>query len=308
MLYGNYKSSGKSYLKFALWSLAVETARQIPDFFVPFYPEKNSLYLASIVLQSTASLLFVVALIRVRKPSGSFDRNVCLALSGLICGIAIFQVFEGLPTSTFVWFVVYSPVLIISIALIAYSRRFADPSFRSRRILTVGSIVLLLLRFWQPLVENTSLLDIVYYIEVLIYPFLLGMFVLYESEHAQKRIQELLLERTRTIKELQFVFDNSMDTILITNNVGLLLSWNKRAEEKFGYSTEQAVGKIHIDELFADNYWHQNASEKEEFSATMEAVDGAVFPVTARMQTVDDKKLSRTIYVIQTVNQAKTEN
>lgn len=308
LLYNSYRSTGKSYLLLAVWAVVVESTRQLPDGFIPFYPEQNSVYVVSILLQASAALLFLFALMRLCEVDDKSYKLAAATFIGAIIGVAAIHSLTGLPTSTGEWYFVYSPVLIITLATVVFAKKIANKSTTSRKSAVYGSALLFLLRFWLPGIESFDLIEIIYYIEVLVFPFLAATLTLSEFELAHQRIKNLLADRTRTIKELQFVFDNSMDTILITDKVGLLLSWNDQAEKKLGYTAEQAIGKIHIDELFADNYWHRNTAEKEVFPATMEAADGSNFPVTARMQTVVEDDLSRTIYVIQHQGIAKPQS
>lgn len=299
LLYNSYRNTGKSYLLLAFWSVVVESARQLPDGFIPFYPEQNYLYVASILLQGVSALLFMFALMRLNEIEDKSYKLAVFTFISAVIGVAAIHSLTGLPNSVGMWYFVYSPVLIITLTIVVLAKKIANRLTASRKTAVYGSTLLLLLRLWIPGIESFNLIEIVYYIEVLIFPFLAASLTLSEFERAHQRIQKLLAERTRTMQELQFVFDNSMDTILITDNVGLLLSWNNQAEKTLGYTAEQAVGKIHIDELFADNYWHKNTLEKEIFPATLEAADGSNFPVTTRMQTVNEGDLSRTIYVIQ---------
>jgi len=43
-----------------------------------------------------------------------------------------------------------------------------------------------------------------------------------------------------------------------------LLSWSTKATEVLYCSREQAVGKIHMDDLFASNYWGRGLGKAEE--------------------------------------------
>lgn len=283
----------------AVWSVIFESARQLPDAYIPFYPEQNYLYVVSIFLQGISACFFMCALMKLGEIKESSSKIVLYTSISAIIGIATIHSFIGLPLSLGAWYFVYSPVLVITFAIVLFARKIGNESPTSRKTIVWGGSVLLLLRIWLPAIETFTLTEIVYYIEVIVFPVLAATLALSEFELAHQQVKNLLAEKTQTMQELQFIFDNSMDTILITDNVGLLLSWNEQAEKKLGYTAGQAIGKIHIDELFADNYWHKNAVEKEVFPATMEAADGSNFSVTARMQTVIENNLSRTIYVIQ---------
>lgn len=82
------------------------------------------------------------------------------------------------------------------------------------------------------------------------------------------------------------------------SNSGLLLSWNNRAENIFGYASANIIRKMYIDELFSRNYWHRNVDQKEAINVPMERIDGKIFPVKARIKTIIDGSVTHTIYVI----------
>ncbi|PCI79194.1 MAG: hypothetical protein COB20_05265 [SAR86 cluster bacterium] len=135
-------------------------------------------------------------------------------------------------------------------------------------------------------------------LDVLIFPILVSALVLAEIENAHSQVTTLLKERTRSEAEQRFILDNSVDIILTVSNAGLLLSWNKKAENVFGYTNAQTIKKMYIDELFSGNYWHKNVDQETALSATMERIDGKTFPVEARMKTIIDDSGTHTIYVI----------
>jgi PAS domain S-box-containing protein len=127
---------------------------------------------------------------------------------------------------------------------------------------------------------------------------MLAAIILFEVEFANRQIKTLLDERTRSEQDLQFIVDNSLDVILITDNVGLLQSWSNKAQSIFGYVPDQAVGKIHMDDLFANNYWGRDIGAAECFSSEMENVDGRRFPVEVRMREVNDAGSKYHVFVV----------
>lgn len=139
---------------------------------------------------------------------------------------------------------------------------------------------------------------LLYYLDVLIFPILVSVLVLAEIESTHSKLSQLLSEKTRSEADLAFILDNSVDIILTVNSAGLLLTWNKRAENVFGYTSEQTIRKVSIDDLFSSNYWHQNVDQEKALDATMERIDGNTFPVSVRIKTVTDDTETHTIYVI----------
>ena len=72
----------------------------------------------------------------------------------------------------------------------------------------------------------------------------------------------------------------------MSDAVGLLHFWSNKAREVFGYSREQVVGKIHMDDLFASNYWGRGPGKAEELHSEMEAMGVQGFTVDVRMREV----------------------
>ena len=89
-----------------------------------------------------------------------------------------------------------------------------------------------------------------------------------------------------------------MDIIVAVNSSGLLTTWNKGAEAKFGYTAEQAIGKVHIDDFFVDHYCHKDVEDHKEFDSWMENVDGETIGVRVRLKTIKEGKKSYTIYML----------
>ena len=74
--------------------------------------------------------------------------------------------------------------------------------------------------------------------------------------------------------------------ILMSDAVGLLHFWSNKAREVLGYSRKQVVGKIHMKDLFASNYWGRGLGKAEELQSEMEAMVGQGFTVDVRMREV----------------------
>ncbi len=66
-----------------------------------------------------------------------------------------------------------------------------------------------------------------------------------------------------------------------------LISWNKRADGMFSYSRCQTIGKVHVDELFYDNYWRHNTDEFSAFNQQWKTLSGVRdFILNVRIKTV----------------------
>jgi len=78
-----------------------------------------------------------------------------------------------------------------------------------------------------------------------------GLLVLSFRDVTETREMELEL---RTTKEfLEDLIDNSVDAIVAADMSGSLMLFNKGAEQIFGYSAEDAVGRMHVNELYSDD-------------------------------------------------------
>jgi PAS domain S-box-containing protein len=303
-LRASYSSNKKTYLALSSWALAVEALRQLPEYYLGLYPDSNILYFFSALVQFAASLIFLCALNLVK---GQLTRRIKIQISSYIGFFALCssaQLINGLPTNIAMWYVFGAPAILISAAIARETIAVAPSDSASRGLLILSSMSLLLVRIWIPAIESIALIDLIYYIDVLLFPIMLMALNLDYVEKTKKMVSKLLTEKTQSEEDLQFILDNSIDIILTANNVGLLISWNKRAEGMFGYSRFQAIGKVHIDELFYDNYWHQNANEFSDFDSTMENIDGVNFPVNVRMKTVRKEGKTYSVYVI---HQAATD-
>lgn len=297
-LRASYSNNKKAYLALASWAAVAEALRQLPDYYLVLYPESNTLFIVSSLIQTVASLTFLLALNLI---TGEISRRNKLQAFVYITFFALcitVQLLNGLPTNTLMRYAAGAPVIVVSIAIAWKILVIAAKNSASRSLLILSSFSILLARIWMPAIDSFDFLDLIYYMEVLLFPIMLMALNLDDVEKTYKKVAQLLKQKTQSEEDLQFILDNSLDITLIANNVGLLRSWNKRAESMIGYNESQALGKVHIDELFFDNYWHKNAIEFNDFNSVMENVDGATFPVKVRMKTVHKEGEIYSIYVI----------
>ena len=193
----------------------------------------------------------------------------------------------------------YSLPIIFLTALIVWRSWLSSENLSpSRFFLSMTSALLLIVRVASPAIDDGDTYLLVYYIELLLFPVMMAALVLAEVEFAYDRVEKLLAGELQREKDLQFILDHSLDVILTTDEVGLLRSWNMRAEQQFGCSEQQTVGKIHIDELFVDNSRHKNVSDPTEIQSQMEHTNGNSFWVKVRMQTIVQDDQAYSIYVL----------
>ncbi|MFT4888118.1 MAG: PAS domain S-box-containing protein [Pseudohongiellaceae bacterium] len=302
----SYSNNKKAYLALASWALVVEALRQLPDNFLVLYPDSNILYVVSALIQFVASLTFLFALNLIDGECS--NRNKAQA-SGFIMVFVVCitaQLLSGLPATALMWYVAGAPVIAVSMAIVWKILRVTPKGSASRNLLILSSFSILIARIWMPAIESLGFLDLIYYMEVLLFPIMLLALNLDEVEKTYRKVSALLDQKTQSEEDLQFILDNSLDVTLIADNVGLLLSWNQRAEDMIGYKKAQVLGKTHIDELFFDNYWHKNATGFSDFDSIIENAEGITFPVKVRMKTVHKEEQTYSIYVISQLATEKT--
>lgn len=294
----NYRSTRKVYLQWASVAVAIEALMQIPSLILSISPDSFPAMLLSFFLQFAASWVLLCAIIR---RAGKFNTGHKILLSILLASYILgftFSVVNGFPQSLLNWLPVTLPAILTASAILWKIRNTNISTLCGRTLLILCALSLVAIRASLLIVNASEMVYLLYYLDVLLFPILVSVLVLAEIENTQSRLSKLLNEKTRSEADLAFILDNSVDIILTVNNAGLLLTWNKRAERVFGYSSAQTIRKVSIDDLFSSNYWHKNVDQEDAFDATMERIDGKTFPVSVRVKTVIDDEETYTIYVI----------
>lgn len=298
----NYRSSRKTYLLLACIAVALEALRQAPALALSLDPESFPAVLLTFMLQFAASWMLLLAIIR---KESQLNRNHKILLGSLLAvyfaGLA-FSILNGFPQSTAHWLAITLPAIFTATVILAKVIHTKITAVSGRALIILSAISLVAIRIAQLMVEATEMVYLLYYLDVVNFPILVSAIVLAEIEFTHSTLGELLKERTRSETNLRFILDNTVDVILTVNNAGLLMNWNKRAENVFGYTNSQTIGKLHIDELFPGNYWHKNIEQETTFEASMEHIDGKIFPVNVRMKTVTEEGENYSIYDIKERN------
>lgn len=294
----NYRSTRKIYLQWASVAVAVEALIQVPSVFLAISPNSLPAVLLTFFLQFAASWILLCAIIR---KAGEFNTGHKLLLGSLVVSYAlgfVFSIVNGFPQSLLSWLPVLLPAIFTATAILWQIRLTQISTVSGRILLVLCAISLVAIRVSLLVIEGTQMVYLLYYLDVLIFPILVSVLVLAEMENTHTQVKQLLSEKTQSAADLTFILDNSVDIILTVNNAGLLLTWNKRAENVFGYSSAQTIRKVSIDDLFSGKYWHKNVDHEKALEATMERIDGKTFPVSVRMKTIEDDNETYTIYVI----------
>lgn len=296
-LWQNYINTRKVYLALACAAGLFAALRQIPGFYLGIYPDAYLVFQPSQLFHFMASLFLLAALMR-KIDAITKNGKVILGLAiGNYLFSAVYLFVLTWPITYTDWYLTYSPTIVVSILIAWMLTRSHLPHSPSKLFLLPASLALVVIRCLIPAIESDNLFNLLYYMEALLFPILLIALTLQEVEEAYQKVDQLLEQQKLSVRDLRFILDNSLDVILTANEGGLLQTWNKRAEEKFGYSTEQVINKLHIDDLFCDNYWHRNSEDTAEFSAKMEHIDGKTFDTRVRMKSVANKQLAYSIYV-----------
>ena len=281
-LWWSYRTSAREYLKIACFAGAMEIMRYGVDILDLAFPGSATLALMYLVFQFGSTLLFVAALLMV---SDRVTRFYYWAFSVLGIGLIVALAYSQL-TGRSEDYLSQLPLLALSMLLFWRALQTGTHFTVGRLFLIIATGSVLIFRLLLPNIAMGLMNDFVYYLEYLSFTVMLIALLLYELEFANAAVQGLLAEKTQSEQDLEFIVNNSLDIILVSDAVGLLQSWSAKAREVFGYSHAQAVGKIHMDDLFASNYWGRDLGTSEEFQSRMETVDGTAFMVDVRMREV----------------------
>lgn len=294
----NFLSSGKPYLLLGCVAVGFEASRQIPAFVLSLNAESFPAVLLMFFFGFAASWMLLWTIIRREKELQRGHKTLlgCLLLAYLI-GLAL-TLINGFPQTTRHWIPITLPTILTSGFILATIARANISTLSGKIFLLLSALSLVTIRIGQLFVESTEMVFLLYYLDVVIFPIFISTLIFAEVEFTHTQLSSLLSERTRSEADLRFILDNSVDIILRVNGAGLLMTWNKRAENVFGHTENQTVEKIHIDELFPGNYCHKNVDQITVFDGTMEQIDGKIFPVNVRMKTINHDNDVHSIYVI----------
>ncbi len=294
----DYLSSHKPYLAWACAAGLIAVARQIPDVLLAFSPQSNLNYLASSCLQFLASWVFLGSLMRMKGELVRQEKAVLAVLVAAWICAAAYLAFIGLPQTVTVWYFISIPTILVSLLIFLQLFRVSLKSSTSRVLLLISSVVLLILRLGIPISSSMEIVYLLYFLELMLFPALLSALHLFEVQSTHEKVKALLRRRIQSEANVQFILDYSMDIIVAVNSAGLLTTWNKGAEAKFGYTPEQAIGKVHIDDFFVDNYFHKDVEEYKEFDSWMEDAEGETIGVRVRIKTINEGEKTYTIYML----------
>lgn len=302
-LWLSYVTAGRDYLKVACFAGLFEIVRHGIDFITGTSGDSITFYLLGQVFQFGSTLLFVAALLLIYETVTRFYYWAFAALGVALVAIFVMQLITGTPGPGGSSYIESGPLIALSLILLWRAVKTGEKLTPGKLFLVIASGAVVLIRVTQPALELGDIYLLLYYMEYLSFTLLLVAMVLYELEFAKQQIGDLLAEKIQSEQDLQFIVDNSLDVILVADKVGLLQSWSAKAREIFGYSHDQAVGKIHMDDLFVSNFWGQDMGEDDEVQAKMESVDGKSFLVDVRMREVSEAGGTYHLFVLRLVEE-----
>ena len=297
-----WKHNRKPYLALVCIAGVMEISRQVPNALLVAQESSIGLFVASLSLQFFASVIFLAALFRIHDKIGKRGWAALVLPSAAFLTVITSMVTAGLPGEQGQWIIASLPMTAVSVLIFVQSWKVRQGMSAGKLFLIASTYALLVLRVYVPFLEESDLFFLLYYLENLLFPLLLASVTVLELEYANQHIARLHAERKQSAQELQFIVDNALDVILMTDEVGLLRNWNKPAEAIFGYSESQTVGTMHIDELFVDKDWRKRLDDYAEFNSRIEHLEGGVHDVHVRMQSVIGKQETNMVFMIRDIS------
>lgn len=160
------------------------------------------LYFLTSILQLSSTLVFLCALARIHDETAHIATFV-IFVSFMFAGIIAVQQIRGFDGTITEWYVFYLPLLVTQAFIVWHVWDMSDHWRPSRILALSASEILLAIRYWLPShMLHDELFDNVYYMETLVSPMMLGALNLYPTERLYRRLECLLADRLRTMRDL----------------------------------------------------------------------------------------------------------
>jgi PAS domain S-box-containing protein len=300
-LWLSFLTSKKRYLAIACSGAAVEVCRHTIDFFTASNRDSFLLNVSSNFLQFGSTVLLSASLLFIFRNSLGRELSIFIGLILSLIAITLFKFFIPLSPEIYLNYL-YSCPLIAATMFLFWRAWFTGSILSPSKIfLLVASGTLLLIRITLPSLVIDNFYLLLYYMEYLSFSMMLIALILYEIEYSNRKVRKLLDSKTQSEQDLQFIVDNSLDIILVADDAGLLRSWSTKAQEVFGYTKGQAIGKINMDKMFENNFFDQEVGAVDEFHSHMESINGKSFMVDVRMKKVSHNDSDYSIFVLRLI-------
>jgi PAS domain S-box-containing protein len=299
----SYLTSRKPYLAIACLAGGLEIMRHFSDLGIGLHPDAVLFYSLAKILQFGSTLTLAIAMLTVFG-SISFTTKFAIGLLGLSLGISVFyEAFIKLPTSPFESYLRTMPLIGASGFLVWRTIFTGQAITPSKLFFLTASSALFIIRISLPAMTVDNLYLLLYFIEYVCFSMMLIAIILYEIEYSNRKVARLLDRKIQSEQDLQFIVDNSFDIILVTDQQGLLRSWSKKAQAVFGYSHDQAIGKIHLNGMFVENFLNRELGAVDEFHARMKSIEGKSFMVDVRLKEVSHNGSYYSIFVLRLIEE-----
>ncbi|MBV1878524.1 MAG: response regulator [Pseudomonadales bacterium] len=307
-LWLNYNNLKRKYLLYVIFATLLEALRQTVVLGVTFYPDSQILFWGAGYVQYLSSILLFAALKTVSAPGVRLRRRLvmlCLLFVALP-GLLLIKGFEG-SVVDYYWY--YLPLIFVTGLIIQAAYGNNARWSQGRVFMLVTTIPLFVLRILLPYnMGSENAFIMMYFLESLLYGLSLGVLILHSMEDMHRQIHHVLAERIQAEKDLQFIFDESADAILVTDEAGVFISWNLRGVEQFGYTRDEAIGFLNIQQLLVAEYPASSLTESVEFENVIKHQDGTEVPIKARVKGTIRNEARFSVYILQDVSAEKEMN
>lgn len=299
----SYLTSKKPYLAIACSAGAIEVLRHFSDFASGTYSDTVVFYSLSNILQFSSTLVLAIAMLAAFGSISPRARLVIAALCATLGISVLYESFVKLPSTPLEAYLGAIPLIGASGFLVWRTIFTGQAVTPSKLFFLTASCTLFIIRISLPALSVDNLYLLFYYIEYVCFSMMLIAIILYEIEYSNRKVKSLLDDKMQSEQNLQFIVDNSFDIILVADEKGLLRSWSKKAQDVFGYTREQAIGKIHLYGMFIDNFLDRELGAVDEFHARMKSIEGKSFMVDVRLKEVSHDGSAYSIFVLRLIEE-----
>ncbi|GEM_PF-4440812 len=94
-----------------------------------------------------------------------------------------------------------------------------------------------------------------------------------------------------TKSQLQKILDNTLDAVVTANGDGTVTFWNKRAEELFGYSVEEAIGEDLSNLIIPKRHWAAHRAGMERMEREFSSSYSRMLEIDAMTKSGEEKRV-----------------
>ena len=118
----------------------------------------------------------------------------------------------------------------------------------------------------------------------------------WELNAYRKHLEQLVEERTATVRQQAQIIDQAHDSVITTDLDGFVTSWNNGAQRLFGFAPDQAIGR-HISQVYPKSQLEHlqrdviapiKAQGQHEVELIMQRADGSEFPAHLSLSLLYD--------------------